>query len=298
MSDDRNLLDQVARALRERHDGREPADAHTRERILSTVRKQNKRRKWWIKGSIPGGMLLLGTTAWAQATHQWPAVWRTIGDVLSLPLSTEGNSEQQLAVAHSNSAPPGKARSGVPASSLQAKNPSDVSSADAGVLDTATTDPAVPEVSSAESNARLANEQPSIAAVAAVARRKRPTAIEQPEPPAEPRPAPELEPTQPPSEPEIAAFRAANDLDLKQRNLAGALSAYRLYARDYPTGRFVPEARYNAAIILVKLGKRDEARRELTPFASGKYGAHRQARAAKLLEALEQSAPQDNNSKP
>jgi TolA-binding protein len=282
MTEERDLLSRVGRTLRERTDGRNTRSDETRERVLNSLRQKKKRRTWWFKGSIPGGMLLLGTTAWAQATHQWPAVWQTLGDILSLPLSSEGNSEQERVASVSSH--------GVGA--LQNPAPLAVSATDANTTNeeantvtdiTATLDEPGPATTTASNTDTPPTPE----------RRKHPRRF----------PAKRVAPlvgstpktveheTEPPSEPEIAAFRAANDLDVKQRNLGAALLAYRAYLATYPAGRFVPEARYNHAIILVKLGQRDEARRELTPFASGKYGAHRQERAARLLEALERTAP-------
>lgn len=282
MKPEDDLLARASRALRERHDGREDPATRTRERILASVRQKDKRRSFWFKASIPGGVLLLGTTAWAQATHQWPAIWRTVGDIFSLPVSNEGNSEQQLAAGRAMNMPSttrSESTSEAPASSADTQ-------ADAFALtDADATETTTAEAADVSIDAHTLGDTRT-----SPGRRKR--TLTKPELDVER----ELErarstASEPPSEPEIAAFRAANDLDFKQRNLGGALAAYRLYLRDYPAGRFVPEARYNSAIILLKLGKREEARRELTPFASGKYGAHRQARAAKLLHALEQSEP-------
>lgn len=281
MKPEHDLLAHASRALRERHDGREAPAARTRERILASVRKQDKRRSFWFKASIPGGVLLLGTTAWAQATHQWPAVWRTVGDIFSLPVSSEGNSEQQLATGRATA--PSATRSETTSNTLaSADGVVDAGSATDTDVDSQATDTEASDVL-LDTPTHADNPTP---------RGRRKKTLAQPALEEEHQLQPALsEPPEPPSEPEIAAFRAANDLDIKQRNLGAALSAYRVYLRDYPAGRFVPEARYNSAIILIKLGKRDEARRELTPFASGKYGAHRQARAAKLLQGLEQSEP-------
>lgn len=303
MKDERDLLDRVKRVLRERHDGQEATHARTRERILASVRKQNKRRSFWLKGSIPGGILLLGTTAWAQATHQWPAVWRTLGDILSLPLISEGNGEQEPARARAKTSQSGGTRHTAPPPSSAAIEPTSEPSTDVAPTE---------ELGTEESGAEGLGTQAQDPAMAPNASLDRP-APEQSAPPVNrqrkqatskertgnhPTPAPESTHDvearahfEPPSEPEIAAFRKANDLDLKQHDLNAALAAYRAYVRDYPNGRFVPEARYNSALILVKLGRREDARRALTPFASGSYGPYRQARAAKLLEALEQSAP-------
>lgn len=66
---------------------------------------------------------------------------------------------------------------------------------------------------------------------------------------------------------------------------AAALEAWDTYLRESPSGRFVPEARFNRAIALWKLGRRDEAARALEPFARGAYGEYRREEAQRLLDA-------------
>lgn len=91
----------------------------------------------------------------------------------------------------------------------------------------------------------------------------------------------------PAMEAEIRAFRVADDLYRRHGQLDAAVDAYRRYVRDYPTGRFVPEAKYNTALALLKLGRKAEARPLLIPFADGLYGTYRRDAARKLLDAIE-----------
>ena len=51
-------------------------------------------------------------------------------------------------------------------------------------------------------------------------------------------------------------------------------------------GALVPEARYNRALCLVRLGRVQEAKLALTPFAHGDYAGYRRAEARALLNAL------------
>jgi hypothetical protein len=55
----------------------------------------------------------------------------------------------------------------------------------------------------------------------------------------------------------------------------------------YPSGCFAPEARYNRALVLVRLGRRAEAREALRPFAAGELGGYRQREAKELIDAME-----------
>jgi hypothetical protein len=69
-------------------------------------------------------------------------------------------------------------------------------------------------------------------------------------------------------------------------SLAGPHRAWDAYLAAYPHGRFELEARYNRATTLLRIGRDDEARAALLPFAKGAYRA-REARL--LLEALGES---------
>lgn len=63
-----------------------------------------------------------------------------------------------------------------------------------------------------------------------------------------------------------------------------ALALWDAYLARYPSGTFVPEARFNRALCLLRLGRRDEARAALEPFAAGAYGRYRKREAATLLD--------------
>jgi hypothetical protein len=57
-----------------------------------------------------------------------------------------------------------------------------------------------------------------------------------------------------------------------------------------PNGALSPEARYNRAITLARLGRKAEAASALAPFARGDYGGYRQTEAQSLLEVLRPAA--------
>ncbi len=61
-------------------------------------------------------------------------------------------------------------------------------------------------------------------------------------------------------------------------------------SRSTPNAAAALEARYNRALSLVRLDRRDDARAALAPFANGTYGGYREREARELFDAL-QSAP-------
>lgn len=81
-------------------------------------------------------------------------------------------------------------------------------------------------------------------------------------------------------------YRAAHRAQFVDRDPAAAVEAWARYLSAAPSGSLALEARYNRAISLVKLGKKDDAVAALTPFARGDYGPYRQADAASLLLLL------------
>jgi hypothetical protein len=89
-----------------------------------------------------------------------------------------------------------------------------------------------------------------------------------------------------PPDPTLPLYREAHRLHFAGGSPSAALAAWDRYLAAAPGGRFAVEARYNRAICLVRLGRRDEAKRELEPFANGTFGAYRQASARSLVESL------------
>jgi len=86
------------------------------------------------------------------------------------------------------------------------------------------------------------------------------------------------------ADPTLALYRVAHAAHFVDRDPARALAAWDAYLSAAPNGQFAPEARYNRALSLVRLGRRQEARSALEPFANGAYGDYRKAEASALLE--------------
>lgn len=93
-----------------------------------------------------------------------------------------------------------------------------------------------------------------------------------------------------PSDPNTALFAEAHRRHFVERDPERALEAWDRYLAAAPNGRFAPEARYNRALTLLRMGRNVEAKRELELFANGVYGTYRQVEAHALLEALDRDA--------
>jgi hypothetical protein len=86
-----------------------------------------------------------------------------------------------------------------------------------------------------------------------------------------------------------ALYRAAHELHFHGSDVAAALAAWDAYLAASPHGAFALEARYNRALCLVKLGRLDEARTALAPFAAGDVAPanYRRDEAARLIERID-----------
>jgi len=87
-------------------------------------------------------------------------------------------------------------------------------------------------------------------------------------------------------DPALALYRAAHAAHFVDHDPARALAGWDAYLKAAPNGVFAPEARYNRALSLIRLGRIAEAKRALEPFAQGQNGGYRQQEAGSLLSRL------------
>lgn len=275
---DRDVLELATKELRQAYPGSKVGAGFTRARIMRSLHDRKRRKlSWWFTLG-PALLLAFGGTAWGHATGRLPDLWQRAATLFT------ANEPASSATAMRELDKPRT----VPA---PASPPAAPPSAQANVpLDAETADPET-ELDQPQEPTRLVPSSPILLDPPRSAARPSTPRRVQPAPPpvaetTDPEPA-AVEPPRPPDpDPELAAFRAGHDLHFKQGNPQSALAAYQSYLARYPSGRFVPEARYNSALNLLKLGRRDEARRQLEPFAEGRFGNYRQKEAAALLDAL------------
>lgn len=284
---DEDVLVRAARALREAHSGERQGSGFTRARVMNTVHRQRRRRvlRWAVFSPI-ASLLLVGS-AWAQSTGKWPVIWRAVTSVLvAEPIDEEDRRGQ-------TGRPSPRQRLDPPQGAVAPPSPSDVPEP----LDEPTV-PAAPEITEPI-------PAPSVGVEASPARRplrerssskRRPAPASRPSEAAASAPAEKDAPaaTEPRRDRELSRFRAAHDLHFAGNRPREALEAYAEYLREFPNGRFVPEARYNGALDQIKLGNESAAREALEPFAAGRFGGYRQKEARELLEALDrQGSPRE-----
>jgi hypothetical protein len=89
---------------------------------------------------------------------------------------------------------------------------------------------------------------------------------------------------------ESAAYARAHRAHFVEDAPARALAAWDAYLASHPAGAFAPEAAYNRALCLVRLGRFVEASVALRPFARGRFGAYRHEEATLLLDWMARAA--------
>lgn len=73
-------------------------------------------------------------------------------------------------------------------------------------------------------------------------------------------------------DPDLALYRKAHELHFHEASAARALAAWEEYLKAFPHGTFAPEARFNRAICLLRLGWHERARLELEKIAENPSG--------------------------
>ncbi len=251
MTDD--LLERAAAVVRKRYDGSTADAGQTERRLLLALRAREKRGTRAPLLALPLVAALAASAAWGSVSESTRAGVRS---------ALHGLLRDQAASAPSMRAHPLIAQpSAVPAEPL----PPSVASA------TSTSGAAAPPAAPSSSAPRRAVNELGTRALRV-----------------EPAAAPQLE--RAPliaTETEIRAlYRAAHHAQFAGGDPAQTLALWDRYLAAAPNGSLSPEAKYNRAITLVRLGRKAEAASALEPFARGDYGAYRQNEANALLSAL------------
>jgi hypothetical protein len=239
-------LREHARALRATRDGAFAGAAATRQRILVAAHHRKRGRRVLVVACASMATLLVLSTAWAELSGVLP-------HVVTLVRATATTAPRERAAVHS-------APASVPALASAPAPASASALASAPAPAPATIDP----VSRPPSQAVVSARESSAVRSRGASRRAADTnaALEE------------------------SAYEAAHRAHFAERDPSKALRGWDAYLAAYPEGRFALEARYNRALTLVRLGRTDEARAALGPFADGRYGTYRRAEARELLDAL------------
>ena len=296
MKDDRLHDDDLAlanafRAVRETYDGAHEAPNLTLQRALFRTRTRERKRRVvrWVV--LPAAAALVASTAWAGVTGRLAPAVSSILESLHAerpspaPVGSGTPVTQSAAAANSavatkdDDAPPPAESPGTPSSEPPAAPAAPPTEPPTGSVPAEhVVAPSQPREPSGRDSATPSTTSPSVSNTAhGTASGDVATAS----------PAPVSSAT---PDPNAALFAEAHRLHFVDRDPVRALAAWDRYLAAAPSGRFVPEARYNRALALIRAGRELEAKRELEAFANGTYGGYRRDEARALLDAIDGDA--------
>lgn len=304
-------LARAARALRDAAEVRTSGPATQRGQILARAHANQQSAERRAAVGMALSAVLVTSTAIAAATGNLPKVVAVVQRAVGL---APAESLVPQVPAQDDAPAVRKVKIGRPVAELPGPEPvADAQPAPAPEPPAAPELPAAPPPQPEEPQATTAPQSPPPELARAPKPRLAPEGARrlEPEPkPAAGAPAPEpaAGPNEPPAlaappEPPAAApapsppdetlvlFRSAQALQFRDKAYAKALAGWEAYLRAAPGGALAPEARWNRAVCLLRLGRKPEARIALEPFAQGMEGGYRQAEAARLIAALQEGAP-------
>ncbi len=265
-----DLLEKATRALRETSAEPQPKSGLTRARILESAEKRDAgRRNFGLKWIIAIAATLAASTALARVAQYWPEIKRAL-----TPAAEEAPAPAKQAAKRKHKAEAVQKPPELPPSAAAVLEP--MAAPEPSVEPPAPATP-MPARASAKGVRRL---EPEPVAVVPAPDPVRDIEVRAPAPLFDVK---RIEPA--PESAELALFRRAQRLHRAQD--PRALAAWDGYLRVATERVLVPEARYNRALVLVRLGRKEDARRALAPFAVGEYGNYRRAEAKALMDALE-----------
>ncbi|WP_437917324.1 hypothetical protein WME73_25145 [Sorangium sp. So ce302] len=281
MKDD--VLREAARALRAEADASRGRRDETRARVMRSLKAQRARRLAMVRVVVPLAAVLVGSVAWASAARWFPGGWDDLASRLGLRVSE---------APYIPPAPPPQRPLSGPRHAAEAPAPPEAEAPAPPEAEAVAPEPPLLPAPIAEPPIAPAPVRAPVLAVTPVRSASRPVAAVAPSAarlPTAPRPAaadPQAIERSPAGPDADALYQAAHRAHFVERNPAAALDAWNAYLAAAPHGRFAVEAQYNRALCLVRLGRKDEARRALEPFAQGALGGYRQAESRSLIEAM------------
>lgn len=259
-----DVLERATRALKDAHDesARASSDdaARTRDQVLARAELGRRERRVTRAILLPIAASFILVASWAAASGALRHVFS-----LGAPEPSEAPSDG-VGTRHGN--PPAL---GVAASVREPIAPP--------------SEPSPPEAVTTNAEPPGSEPVPRVAPVPPAAPRSASPRIAAPAaPPIRTEVAPSNTPASTPPITDVL-YADAHRAHFEAHDWARALAAWDAYLADAPDGRFAPEARYNRALCLIRLGRRAEAEIALRPIADAR--GYRSAEAAELLSAID-----------
>lgn len=296
-TDESDTLAAATAALREVEPAAQPAVAATRGRVMASLERSGRGRKKRVVVAALLASFGTGTLSWAAATGRvsraiesltearpaWPSLaWPALQP--AAPMATKHHRGHAATAADSSAEP-------VAVAVVEPQPPQPV----VEPQPVAEPQPVV-EPQPTDAGFHTTTTPDLIPVPAGVAEPATQPALPPLPPPRIPRRDHRPAPAPTPVEPAVVddavdrdLYRRAHELHFHGTDPAAALAAWDQYLTERPAGQFAVEARYNRALALIRLGRRDDARAALAPFADGgvEPAGYRRRDARELLEALD-----------
>ncbi len=252
MTVDRDILDDAVRALRETTADEEAGHRFTRARVMASLHQGTVRRRTRLAFVLPLAASFVAASAWGVSSGKAQSFLREVGESVGI-LPAAPPAEAPASKPRKGprvTTPPPKAAEEKPAEKAPEVTPEEKP------IEVVPVEPA-PAVAPEKAPVRTSSSSTASAAPAASA-----------------------------PDPELELYRDAHRAHFQDQDTLRALGGWNRYLERNPNGRFALEARYNRALCLVRLGRKDEARAALSPFANGSFGGYREREANELIDAL------------
>jgi type IV secretory pathway VirB10-like protein len=265
MTVERDILSESSRALREITAEEEAGHRFTRARVMASLHQGKVRRRTRLAFVLPLAASFVAASAWGVSSGKAQSFFRSVGESIGILPGPPPAEEPDV-----KSRKGSRAVTPAPAKPVEEKASEIAPPEEAPVEEKASE-----EKASEEKASDVAPVEPApLVAPEKASPRASSSAVTSPAPVTS---APD---------PELELYRAAHRAHFQDQDTLRALGAWNAYLEQNPNGRFALEARYNRALCLVRLGRKDEARAALSPFANGSFGGYREREARELIEAL------------
>ncbi|MFK8001236.1 MAG: tol-pal system YbgF family protein [Polyangiales bacterium] len=278
-----DLLDTACEGLREDTAAGSESGKATGRAVIAGLARRRRRKDWAMASVVAFCVLFVAPTVWAHVTGRLNAI---VAVLVNPPPAQSARAENETQARRLRPAPQPEIAQADPAEDITETAPLLAEELPEELTEELTEElPPEPREAEEDSIAEREISEPQISETQ-----------RSPRPPRRHREAPDEETQDVIDE----SAEEEDTIDVEERELfsrahrthfdggtsSQALRHWDDYLAAYPHGRFVPEARFNRALTLIRLGQLTQARGVLERFARGDFGAARRTQAAELLELI------------
>lgn len=276
-----DLLDTACEGLREDTAAGSESGKATGRAVIAGLARRRRRKDWAMASAVAFCVLFVAPTVWAHVTGRLDAI---VAVLVNPPPAQSARAENETGTRRRRPAPQPEIAQADPAEDITETAP-----LLAEELHEELTEELPPEPREAEEDS-IAEREISEPEISETQRSPRPPRRHREAPADEEETQDVIDESAEEEDPidveERELFSRAHRTHFDGGTSSQALRHWDDYLAAYPHGRFVPEARFNRALTLIRLGQLTQARGVLERFARGDFGAARRTQAAELLELI------------